>query len=91
MVSLHAPQPIVKLTEPEEVSLTSLDTWHTLSSGHLLDSLNVCRVVDAHIGQLSLFEIRLHPDFALNQIDHLRSGSDQLAGQGVALPPGRRR
>ena len=44
---------------------------------------NICSVADLHIRQLSLFEICLNPFFASNQIDHLRPGSDQLAGQRV--------
>src|ERR1700677_2628981 len=47
---------------------------------------NICCVLDSHIGQLSLFEVRLHPYFALNQIDHFCSRSDQLAGEDLALP-----
>ena len=41
MVSLHAPQPIVKFAEPEEVPLTSLDARHTSLPGHLLDRFQV--------------------------------------------------
>jgi hypothetical protein len=43
---LHAPQPIVKLAEPEEVPLASLDAWHTPFSGHLLDCFQVAPQVN---------------------------------------------
>src|SRR6202522_928719 len=47
---------------------------------------DIRRVAGSHIGELSLFEVRLHPDFALNQVDHWRSRSDQLTSESAPFP-----
>src|SRR3984893_1245352 len=47
------------------------DSWKSID-------LNIGHVALSDIGELGLFEVRLNPDVALDEVDYLHARSDQL-------------